>query len=329
MKKAVVAVAVILFIFLSACSVSRNSIGVKKSEYLMGTFVSVTVYDFGKADESVIDECFSFLSYYEHIFSYNDSQSELSYVNSNALYEPVSVSEPLYDLISASMEYCYKTEGAFDIGLGKVIEIWNDSTEKGIPPEKENVLPFEGFSGYEHIILDDENRSVYFTDDRTAIHLGACAKGYLEDLALDFLIDNGVNSLLLDFGGSILAYDKENYREFTVGITDPLNVSELAGVINVLNSAVVTSGDYYRFFEHDGIRYHHIIDSATAMPALKDIHGVTVICDSAFAGDCLSTASFVMGSDDAVALLEAEKCGYIIITDESVLKNGVIIENEY
>lgn len=326
MKKALTAVIAVLLLFLSACSGSENSVGVKKSEYLLGTLVSVTVYDFGSADESVINECFSFLSYYEHIFSYNDSQSELSYVNSNAFNSPVEVSEPLYELISDSMEYCKKTNGAFDIGLGKVIELWDEATVKGILPEKKKLSIFEGFKGYEHIVIDDENRTVSFTDKRTAIHLGACAKGYLEDLALEFLIERGVESVLLDFGGSILTYDKEHNKEFSVGITNPSSVSELAGIVDISDSAVVTSGDYYRYFEYEGTKYHHILDSATAMPAFNDVQSVTVVCDSAFVGDCLSTASFVVGSEKAISLLTAEKCGYIIITENSIIKNGVSFE---
>ncbi len=295
---------------------------------MLGTFITLNIYDSGIGDADVVDSCFELVSQYENMFSYYDSSSELYQLNQNAYKHPFKVSNEMYDIITESLNYCHKTNGAFDIGLGKAIEIWDDATCEGVPPDETLVSPFVGFKGYEHIVVNESDRTVYFDDDRVSIHLGACAKGFVQDKAVAFLKECGVESALLDFGGSIYALGAKDSKPFSIGITDPTSESELAGTVQITDLSVVTSGNYRRFFEYNGVVYHHIIDSATAFPSKSDINGVSVICESAFTGDCLSTASFVLGAEHAEALLSGENCGYVIITDELVRSDGVIFKNE-
>lgn len=294
---------------------------------MLGTFITLNIYD-SDVDEGIVDNCFELVSQYEKMFSYYDSSSELYQLNQSAYKHPFKVSDEMYDIIAESLYYCRKTGGAFDIGLGKVIEMWDDAAENAIPPDETIVSPFVDFKGYEHIIVNETDKTVYFDDERVSIHLGACAKGFVQDKIVSFLKNSDVKSALLDFGGSIYALGTKSGKPFSIGITDPTSESELAGTVQITDLSVVTSGNYRRFFEHDGIIYHHIIDSATAFPSNSDISGVSVICESAFKGDCLSTASFVLGAERAELLLSGENCGYVIIADESVRSNGVIFKNE-
>jgi len=287
----------------------------------------LNIYD-SDVGEDVVDNCFELVSQYEKMFSYYDSSSELYQLNQSAYKHPFKVTDEMYDIITESLDYCRKTDGAFDIGLGKVIEIWDDASGEGIPPDEALLFPFAGFRGYEHIVVNEIDKTVYFSDERVSIHLGACAKGFVQDKAVTFLKECGVKSALLDFGGSIYALGTKDSKPFSIGITDPTSESELAGAVQITDLSVVTSGNYRRFFEYNGVVYHHIIDSATAFPSQSDINGVSVICESAFKGDCLSTASFVLGAERAEALLSDENCGYVIITDESVRSDGVIFKNE-
>ncbi len=311
-------------IIFSSCSSGMSTAVVQKSEYLFGTLVSIRIYDFGEAEADVIDECFSMIAEYEHIFSYSDPDSELSLLNSSAYNNPVTISAPLFSVITDSVEYCRKSDGAFDIGLGRLIEIWDKASLNTSPPHFDEISEYIGFRGYEHIVADYSNSSVMFTDERVAVHLGACAKGYTEDKIVDFLRNCGVKSAVVDFGGSIAAIGDKEGSPFIIGITDPTDENSLIGSIGISNSCVVTSGDYRRYFIHDGIRYHHILDSTTAYPALSDIKGVSVICESAFQGDCLSTAAFVSGSESASELIDEYDCGYVIITADSVNTSGVL-----
>ena len=312
-------------LFFSSCSASKNINNIKRSEYFLGTLISLTVFDYGLSEKTVIDDCFSLVSEYEHLFSYYDHTSELYHINQNANQHPVEVSNIMFDLISRSLEYCELTNGAFDIGLGKIIALWDEASTQELPPDKEDISLFAGFKGYEHIIIDNLNKTIYFDDERVSIHLGACAKGYVQDIIVNFLKDKGVKSALLDFGGSIYAIGCKNEKPFSIGITDPLSNGDIIGTVDISDMAVVTSGNYRRFFEYDGVIFHHIIDSRTAFPSDNGINSVSVFSDSAFMGDCLSTAAFVLGPEEAVVLLSSENTGYVIVTDDSVKVNGVIL----
>lgn len=312
------------FIIFSSCSFVAPLNVIQKNEYLFGTLVSIKIYDFGEAEKDIIDECFSMIAEYEHIFSYSDPNSELSYLNSSAYNNHVIVSESLFSVITESIEFCGLSDGAFDIGLGRLIEIWDKASLNSIPPQNEEIYDYIGFRGYEHIVVDYEKNTVMFTDERVSVHLGACAKGYTEDKVVDFLKDSGVKSAVVDFGGSIAVIGNKDGLPFNIGITDPTDENSLIGSVGISDSCVVTSGDYRRYFIYDGVRYHHILDSETAYPALSDINGVSVICESAFKGDCLSTAAFVSGSETATELIEKFGYGYIIITEDSVKTSGVL-----
>lgn len=312
------------FIILASCSSVVPTNIIQKSEYLFGTLVSIKIYDFGEAEEDVIDECFSMITEYEHIFSYSDPDSELSYLNSSAYNNPVMVSESLFSVIADAIELCRLSDGAFDIGLGRLIEIWDEASFNSIPPQEDEISDYIGFRGYEHIVVDYEKSTVMFTDERIAVHLGACAKGYAEDKVVDFLRINGVKSAVVDFGGSIAVIGNKGGLPFNIGITDPTDENSFIGSVGISDSCVVTSGDYRRYFIYDGVRYHHILDSETAYPALSDIKGVSVICESAFQGDCLSTAAFVAGSKAAAELIEEFGCGYVIITEDYYKTSGVL-----
>ncbi len=313
-----------IFIFSSCSSPSFSSV-IQGSEYLFGTLVSIKVYNSNESDKDIINDCFSMIAEYEHIFSYSESDSELSLLNLSAYNNPVAVSRELFDIINQSLVYCAKTNGAFDIGLGRLIEIWDKASYEGIPPDTALLSDFVGFKGYEFIILDDDKKTVMYTDERVAVHLGACAKGYVEDRVIEFLKERGVESAVVDFGGSVAVIGDKNGNPFVVGIINPDDENTLIGNVGISDSCVVTSGDYRRYFMYNNVRYHHILDSATACPAISDINSVSVVSTSAFKGDCLSTAAFVSGLETACQLITSENCGYVIITDYSVETSGVIL----
>lgn len=310
MKKIIIIL--ICSLFFTSCNF-YDTPEITVSDYLLGTLVSVKVYD--DAYRSAAEACLNKVREFEGIVSYEDNNSELSYMNSKAYIEPVHISDELFEIIEISLEYCEKTDGAFDIGLGRLIELWGIGTADARVPSEDELKPFIGFKGYEHISVDSMNKTVYFTDERVQIHLGACAKGYAEDLARDFLCTEGIDSAILDFGGSISCIGtKPDGKSFSIGIASPFE-DGVAGYIGLADISAVTSGNYQRYFMKNNVRYHHIFDSETAYPAENGISSVTVVCESAFKADCLSTAAFVIGKDKAAELLEAEGCQYIIFAD--------------
>ena len=294
-----------------SCSLSAP---VRKTEYLLGTLVSITLYD-GTDREKLIDESFSMVRDIEKKLSVNISDSDISVINNVAFNSEVKLDDELFSILSEALEYCILTDGAFDIGLGKLIELWGIGTDKEAVPDMNSLKKFIGFKGYEHIILDDEKRTVRFDDERASLNLGACAKGYAEDKVREFLIENNVTCAILDFGGSITVIGDKAGGGFNVGIASPSDEG-LNGVLSgMADISAVTSGDYQRFFIENGVTYHHILDSSTGFPASSGVKSVTVVTESAFKGDCLSTAAFVLGAEKGTELLGNENCGFVIISD--------------
>jgi len=310
-------------LFICSCS-SFSSLPVKRQEYLLGTIISITVYDDIGNAEALIKDSFDLVRNLEQKVSHNDEKSELSYINHNAYKTPVHISKEMLDILDKSLEYCEKSDGAFDIGLGGLIELWGVGTENAHVPSEYEISEFIGFKAYKNIVIDKEEETVLFTDKRVKLNLGACAKGYAEDMVVDFLKEKGVKSALLNFGGSVSVIGtKPDGTDFTIGITDPHNEAEFIDKIKVSDISVVTSGNYQRFFTENNVRYHHIIDSMTGYPAENGINSVTIICDSAFKADCLSTAAFVLGVDKAEKLVLSENCDYVIYTNEVKRSDGV------
>lgn len=318
----------ILLLFLTAILFSSCSskTPIKKTDYLLGTIVSITIFE-GENSEKVIDECFKNIRELEKKVSSTDLSSIISELNNSAYNNDVSVDSEVFALISDSLLFCKESEGAFDIGLGKLIDLWGIGTEQPTVPDMNKLKQYIGFKGCEHIFLDYEQSTIRYDDSRVSINLGACAKGYALDKAVAFLKQNGVTSALLDFGGSIYTIGDKNGKGFDIGIANPSD-SGVGGVINGLSDAsVVTSGDYQRYFEQDGKRYHHILDSKTAFPSESGVRSVSVVCDNAFKGDCLSTAAFVLGAEKGSVLLDRMGCDYIFFTDNDVIVSDGLKDN--
>lgn len=313
----------IVCVILSSCSGKAT---VKKSDYLLGTIVSITVYDCDNGEE-IIYECLEMVREIEKKVSTTDNSSIISEINNSALNGEIKTENEVYGLIKASLRYCEESDGAFDIGLGKLIDLWGIGTDRQAVPDMNKLQAYVGFRGFEHIFLNDEQETICYDDERVSINLGACAKGYAVNKAVDFLKDRGVKSAILDFGGSIYTIGEKYGKGFDIGIADPTG-SGIGGVISGLSDiSVVTSGDYQRFFEKDGERYHHIMDSKTAFPSESGVRSVTVVCKDAFMGDCLSTAAFVLGAEKGSELLDKMDCGYVFFTDNDVIVSDNLKDN--
>ena len=321
-------IAAFLFCSLFFCSCTYNdSPPIKKSEYLLGTLVSISIYDNTSDSEQLINECFELVREFENKVSFNNCDSELSYINSKAYENPVCASDELFDIIDKALYFCEKSQGAFDIGIGRLIEIWGIGTENARVPSYNEISPYIGFKAYENIILDSKNKTVSFSDKRVKIHLGACAKGYAEDNVIAYLKENGVKSALLNFGGSISVIGKKNNNDFSIGIANPNDDSTNLKTIFVSDTSVVTSGDYQRYFIDNDIKYHHIIDTSDGYPSDNGIQSVTIVCNSAFKADCLSTAAFVLGEKRGKELVLSEECEYIFYTNECLISDGIKFED--
>lgn len=231
----------------------------------------------------------------ERKLSVTDEKSELFAINSNGGGE---VSSDTAELIEFALDICESTDGALDITIYPVLRAWGFTLG-----EDEHRVPTDGELSELLTLVDYEK--VEISGDSVALgegmmlDLGAVAKGYASDEIADYLRENGVKSALLNLGGNVYALgSKPNGERWTVGVNGAFGEGVI-GTLKVSDAAVVTSGGYERYFERDGVRYHHIIDPSTGRPADSGLASVTVVGSSGARCDALSTALFVMGLDRA------------------------------
>ena len=219
------------------------------------------------------------------------------------------ISDDLYKVIEKALYYAEKTEGAFDPTIGKLIDLWGIGTENERIPSENEIAVLKDRKNYKNVILDEETKTIFYKNKDIKLDLGAIAKGYAGDemkriLKEEFHIENGILSL----GGNIVTIgNKPDGEKWKVGIVNPFDISKVYGTLESGEKTVVTSGNYERYFIRDGIRYHHIINPKTGYPAEEGLVSTTIYGNCSMDADALSTASYIMGKERAIELLEEMK----------------------
>lgn len=253
--------------------------------------------------------------------SCKDADSVLSRLNSKGELNDILISEAL----RACLEVSEKSSGAFDVSMGKLSEGWAIGTENARVPSEEEISELLSQCGYEKITLDG---SLITISDGVSVDLGAVGKGIACDYVMAYLESKeDIKGAVISVGGSILAYGQHNKAgdKWNVGIRHPRKENEYLGIIHMTDGFVSTSGDYERYFEQDGVRYHHILDGNTGYPSDSGLISVTVVCDSGILSDALSTACLVLGAEKAEALLnEYGASGVLVDKDMNITVVGDI-----
>ena len=213
----------------------------------------------------------------------------------------VAVSEDLLAVLAAAKDVSRDTGGALDVGLYPVIRAWGFTTGQYRVPEAAELAGLLAEKDTEGILADDGAGTVTIPAG-TAISLGAVAKGYAAQRAVEAMARAGVEKAILSLGGNVqtLGDTRPDGEPWQVAVTDPSDTGAYVGTLRVGQTAVVTSGGYQRYFEQGGRTYIHILDPATGMPADSDLLSVTVVTADGARADGLSTALFVLGSDEAL-----------------------------
>jgi len=290
---------------------------VKETRTLMDTFCEISCYNSDK-DKAIaaIDTAFKEMERIERVFSKFDENSEVSKINKLAGLEKVSVSKEVFSLTEKSVYYSRISEGAFDITVAPLMEIWGFVRRHKLIPDKEAIENALKDVGYENIELDSRELSVKFLNKGTKIDFGGITKGYAVDRAKDILVSHGIKNGLVNLGGNIFALGNAPWeKNWKIGVEDPRNKGKLLHRFELNDRAVSTSGNYERFFEIGGKRYSHIINPVTGVPC-QGIISVTVVLDSAEEADALSTAIFVMGEEKGLKLAKSIKNIEVLILKE-------------
>lgn len=289
---------------------------VKRTQLHMGTLVTVT----GIASEAhvahrAVQTAFSEIKRLEQLLSTWRSDSELFHVNAEAGHQPVQVSPETLQLVIHSLEMARLTSGGFNIMLGPAIEAWS-VTERQHIPDHEELHRLKPLVDWSAIRIDKEARTIYLPQKRMRIDVGGIGKGYAADRAVEEMKRAGAKGGVVALSGDIKAFGVLPERTgFPVGIRHPREEGALIGIIDLQDEAISTAGDYERFFEREGIRYHHILDPHTLQPA-RGCQSVTVVAKEGTVADGLDTGIFVLGPEQGMALVERLPGVEAIIIDQ-------------
>ena len=298
-KTAVLAAAVVFIaVMFTGCMGKEKS--VTKTALKLDTVVTITVY--GESDSKYIDSAFAEIDRLSAILDVNDTCSDIYRLSENA-GEWIEVSVETYELLYMAQEFYTVSDGYFDVTAAPLIELWDVNGGGYLPTESEIEAAAALVNGAD---LQLDGNMARLAKSGMKADLGGIAKGYIADKVKEHLLSIGVKHAVIDLGGNIMLVgtkiDGSNYR---VGVKNPLDKDgELLCVIEGSDETMVSSGIYERYFEHEGVKYHHIIDPYTGAPSESDLAGVTIISKNSARADALSTACLLMGREEALRLIE-------------------------
>lgn len=305
----------IIFLIITCTGCQKNKIqAVTVSDFMFNTYVSITVY--GEENADIAREALEYAREYEQVFSRTIPESDLSRLNSHK--DGLQINADLYNLIQTGLYYCELSDGNLDITIEPLTSLWNITAENPSVPSDTDIQTNLAKINYKNVCLKDNN-SITLEND-ASIDLGAIAKGYIADRIRQFLIENNVLNGIINLGGNVLCIgNKPDGSEYTIGIRKPFaNASDMILTLRISDLSVVTSGTYERFFTSDGRIYHHILDPATGYPADNGLISVTILSEDSVTGDCLSTACLIMGTTQALELLNSLDNVYGILIDNDM-----------
>nr|WP_326185245.1 FAD:protein FMN transferase [uncultured Oscillibacter sp.] len=291
---------------------STSSDPTERAVFAMDTYITMQAY--GSEAEPALEEAEHLIRRLESRFSVTDESSEI-YTANHSGGEPVIISNDTALLIDFALSMAHQTNGALEPTIYPVLTAWGFTTDEyHIPAQDEldNLLPLVNCR---NIDLTDTMVTV---PDGMQLDLGAVAKGYTGDKVAELLRDRGVTSALINLGGNVQAVgSKPDGSPWRVGVRDPFTDGNL-GVLEIKDTAVVTSGGYERYFtDEDGNVYWHILNPETGCPARSGLVSVTVVAPEGKLCDALSTALFVMGPEEAVQFWRDRQDFEMLLVDET------------
>lgn len=280
---------------------------------MMGTSLRMTLWHADPdAGQAAMDAVVADMSRINALMSPYLPDSELSRLNARAAQSAVKVSPELFRLLEISRAVSELTDGAFDITYASVGHLYD--YRRRVRPDPQTVQRRLPAIDYRHVELDAERRSVGFASAGVRIDLGGIAKGYAVERAARILREHGVAHAQVSLGGDTRLVGDRRGRPWIIGIRDPRDAERTAVRIPLADEAVSTSGDYERYFEEHGIRYHHIIDPATGHSP-DAVRSVTILGPEATRTDAYSTSVFVMGAARGLAFINGQPDYEAVIVD--------------
>ena len=262
---------------------------------------------FKERSEILKEKLVTYHQFYDIYNSY-EGINNLRTINKNAGIQPVKVSQEIIDLLKFSKELYTLTDGEINIAMGSVLSIWHDYRTKGVAvPPMEILQEANKHTNIENLIIDEDASTVYLADEKMSLDVGSIGKGYAVQMTAEYARELGYDNLIINVGGNVISIgNRADEKDWTFGITNPdLEAQEkVIATVSFSDKSLVTSGDYQRFYTVDGVKYCHIIDPDTLMPA-EYFTSVSIITPHSGMADALSTALFNMSYEDGLALIQS------------------------
>lgn len=297
--------------------VTNDDGSVSEDVYAMDTYMSVRAY--GEQASEAVKAAAAEIHRLDDLLSTGKTDSEISKINADS---GGTVSSDTEYLVERSLSLYKDTDGAFDIAIYPVMQLWGFPTKKYRVPGKSEIEDALKLTDASKIHLDNSGCKLTFDEKGMEIDLGGIAKGYTSSRIMDIFKQYRVTSGLVSLGGNVQTYKKKtDGSSWRVAVEDPDDSSAYLGILSTSDKAVITSGGYERYFRKNGKTYHHIIDPKTGYPADSGIHSSTIISADGTLADGLSTSLFIMGLDKAEEFWKnhSDQFDFVLETDDGKL----------
>jgi len=275
---------------------------ISREEPIMGTRCAVELWADDRAKgEAAITSVFDDMKRIDRLMSTWKEDTEISLVNREGGKHPVKISEELFRLLQQSVKYSELTHGAFDITYASVGYLYD--FKKGVHPDQKAIDAALPGINWRHMVLDEKKLTVFFTRPGMRIDLGGIAKGHSVDRGIEILKQQGITRAMVNAGGDTRILGDRFGKPWVVGVRDPDHAGKVFLRLPLTDASFSTSGDYERYFDEDGKRFHHIIDPKTGDSARK-CRSVTIISDTATRTDALTKSVFVMGPEEGIKFID-------------------------
>ncbi len=293
-------------VLLSGCGVTASSdtanTPTSKDIFAMDTVMTVTAYGSSDAVENAVAE----IERLDALLSISSDTGEIAPINQNGSGK---ISDELAALLQKALDIGKDTDGAFDCTILPVMQLWGFTTQNYAVPNADTLAKTLSLVNYQAVQINADN--VVTLPTGAGLDLGGIAKGYASDRVMQVFQADGVTSGIVSLGGNVQTLGtKPDGSLWNVAVQDPNNLEDYVGVIATSDKAIITSGGYQRYFDQDGVRYHHIIDPQTGYPAQSGLLSATIVSASGTLADGLSTAMFIMGLDKASTYWRAHKADF-------------------
>ncbi|KGM94416.1 FAD:protein FMN transferase [Clostridium botulinum] len=330
LKKYILLIISLLMLVLSLGGCGKKEVKQYTKTFIaLGTAINFNIFSHNEKEAQLaLEEGVKKVKEIENKMSVNIKQSEISTLNTNGQSK---VSDETFYVIKNGLKYSKIAKGKFDITVEPLVRIWGIGTDHARIPNNNEISNAKKLINYNNVSLDEKNNKVTLGRSQQ-MDLGAIAKGYAADEAKKVFLKHNIKSGTINLGGNVMTIgNKVDGSEWKIGMQNPFGTrDDCMGIVYGKNLSVVTSGNYERYFEKDGVRYHHILDIDTGYPSKSEVISATIISENGIDGDALSTTVYILGVEKGLELIEELKgIDAILITKDRKVYVTKNIKNKF